>query len=175
MKRLLLILFTGMVLLTNTGFQQQADTSAKIKAVFLYNFTKYIEWPQSYREGNFVIAVYGSGSKTLVEELNKMAATKTVGSQKFEIKTITSLADVGKTNILFMPGDASFTMNDLLGKVKGKSVLLVTEKAGLAKQGSAINFVVQENKQKFELNKANAEKYDLKVSSNLLSLAIAVE
>jgi hypothetical protein len=62
-----------------------------------------------------------------------------------------------------------------MSKIRGKSTLIITEKPGLARQGAAINFVVQENKTKFELNKGNAEKYDLKVSSNLLSLAIVVD
>ena len=150
------------------------DTNAKIKAVFLYNFTKYIEWPKTYKEGNFIIGLYGINS-SLSAELNKMAATKSVGTQKFEIKTMSSLDGANKCHMLFIPSTSGGQFSEVVSKLKGQSTLIITEKPGLTKQGAAINFVVQDNKQKFELNKANAEKYDLKVSSNLASLAVVVE
>jgi hypothetical protein len=59
--------------------------------------------------------------------------------------------------------------------VKSKSTLIVTDKAGMAKKGAAINFIYADNKQKFELNKSNIEKYDLKVSQSLVKLSIEVE
>jgi hypothetical protein len=149
------------------------DTTSKIKAVFVYNFTKYIEWPSAYKTGNFVIGILGSSN--IFNELNNMAATKKAGSQTFEIKPFSNAAAISKCHILFVSQDYAASMKDVLAKIKGNSTLVVTEKPGLAKQGAAINFVVQDNKQKFELNKANAEKYDLKVSSNLESLAIKVD
>ena len=66
-------------------------------------------------------------------------------------------------------------IKEITAKVKGYSTLIVAEKAGCAKLGAAINFVIQENKQRFELNKANAEKYNLKIGSSLAGLAILVE
>ena len=63
----------------------------------------------------------------------------------------------------------------VIAKVKGKSTLVVTDKSGMAKQGASINFVSIDNKQKFELNKSNLAKMDLKVSSSLVQLAIVVE
>jgi len=176
MRRTLLLVIAFLCISSGFSFQQPVrdDTNARMKAAFLYNFTKYIEWPEAYREGNFVIAVYGS-SPSLLTELRNMTSTKSLGSQKFEIKSVSSLEAVGKSHILFIPQETSYTINEVTGKLKGKSTLLVTEKSGMAKLGAAINFVVIENKQKFELNKSNAEKYNLKVSSNLLSLAIPVD
>lgn len=176
MKNKLLLIAALLCISVSFSFQQPAkdDTNARVKAVFLYSFTKYIEWPDTYKEGNFVITVYG-GSTSLINELKAITSTKTLGSQKFEIKSASSIDAIGKTNILVIPQEANYKINDILARLKGKSTLLVTEKSGMAKQGSAINFVVVENKQKFELNKSNAEKYNLKVSSNLISLAITVE
>lgn len=153
---------------------QQEDTNARIKAMFLYNFTKYIEWPAAYKEGNFVIGILGNNS-TLLAELNKMASQKMAGNQKLEIRSLSSVEGASKCHIVYIQPDKGGELPDVLSKVKGKSALVITEKPGLAKQGAAINFVVQENKQKFELNKSNAEKYNLKVSSNLASLAIVVD
>lgn len=156
------------------GVDQSAEVNAKIKAIYIYNFTKYIEWPTSYREGNFVIAIVGSNS-ALLNELSKMANSKTVGNQKFEIRNISSCNITDKYNIVYVSSDNSGQLTDVLDKVKGKSTLIVTDKPGLAKQGSGINFFIDGNKQKIELNKANIEKYKLKVASTLVEMAIAVK
>ena len=154
--------------------QDPNNSNTKIKATFIYNFTKYIDWPEKYKEGNFVIGVLGATS--FYNDLTALLTKKSVGKQIFEIKSFTNVESIsGNCHILFIPIVNSGMMPDVLKKMKGKSTLIVTEKSGLAKQGSGINFVVDNNKQRFELNKANIEKYDLKVSSTLASLAIPVE
>ena len=158
---------------SKTTYNQEIDTNAKIKAMFVYNFTKYIEWPQSYKQGNFIIGVLGNSP--IFAELSNMANAKKAGAQSFEIKNFTSPASISKCHMLIIASDITTGFNDALSKLKDHNTLIITEKAGLTKQGSAINFVVQNNKQAFELNKANAEKYDLKVSSNLMALAIVIE
>ena len=154
--------------------QDPNNSNSKIKATFIYNFTKYIDWPEKYKEGNFVIGVLGT--TPFYNDLTALLTKKSVGKQIFEIKSFTNVESIsGNCHILFIPIVNSGMMPDVLKKMKGKSTLIVTEKSGLAKQGSGINFVVDNNKQRFELNKANIEKYDLKVSSTLASLAIPVE
>ncbi len=151
-------------------YLQKDDTNARIKAVYLYNFTRYFEWPANMREGNFVICVMGT-NPGLSSELTKMAQQKMVGKQKIEIKNITSLSDAGKCNILYLLGDNSSQVKDAMSMFKGKGTLVVTDKNGMAKAGAVINFVVHENKQAFELNTASAQKSGLKVSTNLKDLA----
>ena len=154
--------------------QDPNSANSKIKATFIYNFTKYIDWPDKYKEGNFVIGVIGANA--FYNELTGLLQKKTVGNQKFEIKSFTSEDAVsGFCHIIFIPAENSSMLPEVLKKTKGKSTLIVTEKSGLAKQGSAINFIIENNKQRFELNKNNVEKYNLKISSTLSALAIAVE
>ncbi len=154
--------------------QEPNTGNSKIKATFIYNFTKYIAWPDKYKEGNFVIGVVGTTS--FYNDLTALLSTKTVGSQKFEIKSYSSVdAVTGTCHILFIPAENSSVLPDVIKKMKGKSTLIITEKSGLAKQGSAINFIVDNNKQRFEMNRTNIEKYSLKVSTTLTALAIAVE
>ncbi len=153
---------------------QGEEANAKIKAIYIYNFTKYIEWPQDYKTGNFVVGVLGSNS-SLLGELNKMASAKTVGTQKFEIKNIASAADASACHIVYILNDKSSLLADVVGKVKGKSALIVTDKEGLASKGAGINFVIVENKQKIELNKSNIERYKLKVAEQLVSMAVPVK
>jgi hypothetical protein len=149
------------------------DPNSKIKVIFLYNFTKYIEWPVEYKTGDFVIGVLGV--TLLMPELDNLSKTKMIGSQKCVIKYYNQVKDIQKCHMLFIPTDKSEDMESILKQVKGMNTLIITEKAGYAKKGAAINFVSVDNKQKFELNKANVGKYGLKVSSTLLSLGIIVD
>ncbi len=172
LKRLLIVLF-----LATFGFQSKAqlpDPVSKIKVMFLYNFTKYIEWPQEYKQGEFVIGILGGGADNLKKELEKLALTKKAGIQNIVIKTYSSVSEIEKCHLLFIPEAKSGLLDDATAKCKKTSTLIVTEKEGLTKKGSAINFVVKDNKQNFELNKGNIERYNLNVSSSLLSLAIQV-
>ena len=164
-----------LLLILNSGFKMNGniDTNAKIKAVFIYNFTKYIEWPQAYKEGEFTIGIIGE--TPLYSELIKMTETKKVANQTLEVKKFTSPNDVTKCHILYVSRDKSQSLNDVIKKVKNNSTLLVTEENGLVDKGSGINFIIKDNRQKFELNKSNVEKYKLKVSSNLEALAFTVK
>ena len=173
MNKTFRIVISFVIIFLSTVTRGADDTTSKVKAVFVYNFTKYIEWPTAYKQGNFVIGILGSSP--IFNELNNMALTKKAGTQPFEIKTFNNTGSISKCHILYVSKDYATIMKDILAKIKGNNTLIVTEKPGLAKQGSAINFVAKDNKQKFELNKANAEKYDLKVSSNLESLGIKIE
>lgn len=110
-----------------------------------------------------------------MNELSKMADSKTVGSQKLEIKNISSCTTTDKYNIIYVLPDNSAQLTDVINKLKGKSTLIVTDKVGLAKQGAGINFFIDGPKTKIELNKTNIEKYKLKVASTLVEMAIAVK
>lgn len=161
-------------LLLGFGFQPTYDTSAKIKAVFLYNFTRYFEWPDNMEKGNFLIQIVGS-NKSLMDELAKMATVKKVDDRKIEIKSNEKLDLNSIPNMLFLLPESSSALKDISSKLKGKGTLIITENKGLTKVGSAINFVVVDNKQKFEYNKSNAVKAGLDPSEEFKTLAVNIE
>lgn len=162
------------VIASGFSFRDNVDTNAKIKAVFLYNFTRYFEWPDAKKSGNFQIQVVGTNAN-LIKELNEVAIKKQVGNQKIELIN-TPIFDGSKPpHMLFLLPDASKALPDAITKLKGKGTLIISEKEGAAKTGSAINFVVIDNKQKFEYSKNSAVKAGLKTSEDFKSLAIAVD
>jgi len=152
---------------------QKVDTNAKIKAVFIYNFTKYIEWPSDYQSGEFTIGILGE-NEALYQELTKMSKVKKVANQSFSIKKYDNLNEVKSPHILYIPEDSSSMLARAVSKLKGKSTLIVTEEPGLAKKGSSINFIVEGNRQKFELNKQTTKSHNLKIASTLENLAVIV-
>jgi len=158
------------------SFQQQQsfDPNTKVKAVFLYNFTKYFEWPDKMKSGNFIIQVIGSNS-SLNQELTKMTSTKQKGNQKLELIISSALEPGLKPHIVYLLVESSDLLKDANSKYKGSGTLIITEKPGLAKQGAAINFVVADSKLAFEYNENNAKKAGLKTGDGLNSKAIVID
>ena len=105
---------------SSLSFQQTQtfDPNAKVKAVFLYNFTRYFEWPNKMKSGNFIIHIVGGANTPLNQELNKMATSKQVGNQKLEIKNSTNLDASAQPHIIFILNEASEQLKDIISKSK---------------------------------------------------------
>ena len=155
-------------------FQQQPnnyDTNAKIKAVFIYSFTRYFEWPDKKKEGNFVIYVVGKNDH-LITELKGLASKKKVGNQDIEIKNSASFDAATSAHIIYLLPEASKSISDVSSKSKGKATLVLGEALNGCKSGASINFLVIESKLKFEYSKNNAIKSGLKTNEDFKALAI---
>ncbi len=142
------------------------------KALFMYNFTKNIEWPVDMRQGDFIIAVYGDSP--VIGELEKVAASKKVGQQNIVVKKVDQVGTIDKCHILYLPTGKSSDFTSVLSKIEGKPILLVTDKDGLAQQGACINYVVVGGKLNFEINKARFQKQSLQMASSLANLGIVI-
>jgi hypothetical protein len=146
--------------------------SEKFKALFMYNFTKYIEWPASVRQGDFVIGILGTSP--MAKELEIIAGKQKVGSQNIIVKTYNSIDEIENCHILYVPSGKSASLAQIIEKLSGKSVLVVTDKEGLATQGACINYIKDGDRIKYELNKKNIEKRGMVVNSSLVTLGIPV-
>ena len=146
------------------------DLNAKYKAVFIKNFTKHVEWPPEKKNGNFIIGIFGQYPQ-LIKELKRMAETKKVGTQDMVIQIYPSVSAINSCHILYIAPNQSAQLPRVINKVRRNNTLLITDKAGLAKQGAGINFIFIQKRLRFELNTANVKKSSLKVSGQLLTLA----
>jgi len=174
MRKLIFLFIAFLTLSTDIveyPYLQKFDPQAKERSYYLYNFTKNFEWPN--KEGNFIITVIGE-NQGLVAELTNLAKTRMVGSQKIEIQNHPSIKEAEKANVIFITPDKSHFLADAIAKFKGKGTLIVTEKPGLIKVGAAINFIIEDSKTKFELNKSAATKAGLNISSSLEKMAKSV-
>lgn len=169
-KTVLISLILSMVFLNVKVSAQSLDY--RFHSIFIYNFTKYIQWPASHQSADFIIGVYGNSP--ISEELEKITSNKSVGTQKIVIKRFRNLSEIADCHILFVPSNGSNNFEALQDKLRGKSTLVITEKSGLIEKGSCINFVLQDNKWKFQLNESAAQNAGLKVSKELAQMAIAV-
>lgn len=168
------IVFSLLSVFIFSSFKQDYDINAKIKAVYIYNLTRYFEWPANTKSGNFIIQIVGNAS-ALIKELNEnVVSKKTIGGQKVEIVNSDKIDKNKIPQVLYITPEYSANLKSYASLLKNKGTLLITEQEGAAKTYAVVNFVVIESKQKFEYNKQNAAKYGLKASEDIKNLASAV-
>jgi hypothetical protein len=139
--------------------------------LFIYSFTRYVQWPETYTQGDFEILVLGD--TPLLDEL-KVLATKKVGERAIKVIKISGVSEIRKCNMLFVPADKSDKIAEIMQKIDTQSVLLMTEQPGLGAQGSCINFITKDGRLAFELNQAAFTKRNLKASNELTRLATMI-
>lgn len=150
-----------------------AQTAAyQLHSVFIYSFTRYVQWPDERNTGDFRILVLGDSP--IAAELRKMAEQKKVGSRNIRVDETTQISGNETTHILFISAGKSALLPDVLAKLPAKGVLIVTEQAGLGAKGSAINFLMKDGKLAFELNQAALSRQGLKASTELIRLAVVI-
>lgn len=156
------------VLFLSTGFKA-ADTY-KYKSIFIYNFTKYIKWPG---EPSIIQIGLVSDNPKVAETFNLMAEKKSSPNRGIEIIKFDASDDLPDgLEVIFIAKDKSDKLPAISGHYQGKNTLIVTESEGALQKGSCINFILKDDKLKFELKESHLEEAELKASKKLLSLAI---
>ena len=145
-----------------------------IKAAFLYNFAKYVEWPASAFDSSnrFVIGIVGHDS--LGGALDSAMEGKIIGDRRILVKHLRWDQDLSKCQVLFVPSSESGSYSKLEA-VKHSQVLVVGESSNFARNLGIINFIVESSKVGFEINAKRAQNCGLKISSKLLTLAKEVD
>ena len=166
MKRVLLV-FGIMVFFSSTNLNAQVEL-LQAKAKFIYNFTKFFEWPMEERTGDFIIGVLGSSN--MYNELNKFATGKKVTYQNIVVKKFKNADEVTNCHILFVSSYKSKDISGIESKT-GQYTLIISDFKGAINKGSAINFVLVGNKLKYDFSSANTLKYGLKFSSKIQEMA----
>lgn len=164
--------FLAIALLATTPSLAQERPLHEVYSMMMFNFLKYVQWPNNSATGNFTIGVVGNHN--VYNTLNAWYAGKTRGTQTYVIKKYSSAEDMGECDVIFIDRSKSGEFEAINNKIKGKGTLVITDKAGLGKKGSAINFLTIDNKLKFELNQRAVEESNLKISSSLTSMAIVI-
>lgn len=144
----------------------------EVYSMMVFNFTKYVQWPDHNESGEFVIGVIGNAN--VFNTLNAWYGGKARGSKTYVIKKFNSSDDVTDCHVIFIDRSKSGEFDAINEKVKGKGTLVITDKNGLGEKGSGINFKTMDNKLRFELNQKAIEASNLKVSGALSSMAILI-
>jgi hypothetical protein len=171
MKRIKALAIIALVAVSSSTFAQERPLH-EVYSMMVFNFVRYVQWPDHTTSGEFVIGVVGNGD--VYNTLNTWYGGKPRGTKTYVIKKFASANDVTDCHVVFIDKSKSGEFEDINNKVKGKGTLVITDKNGLGVKGSAINFKTVDNKLKFELNQKALDASNLKVSGALSSMAILI-
>jgi len=148
---------------------QDAGLEYRVKAAYLFNFTKFVEWPEAAFTGgrSFSFSICVAGRNPFGPALTATLVGETAAGLPLAARVVSAGGAAG-CHVLFVP--ASVPAGPYLRGVGTSPVLTVGESPGFLAQGGAINFVVDDGRVRFEINQAAAERAQLRISSRLLQL-----
>lgn len=153
-------------------YSENSDYVQDIKAVFLYNFTKYIQWDEQTELSTFDIAVFGDSP--IIEPLQQIAAKKTVNKKRIQIKSIQNMDQIEDCRLLFIPETEQTRLDDIVKNIGNKTILTVSEINNSLSSGVMINFLVSNETIKFEINLMAMKQAGIHPDSEMLKLAVRI-
>ena len=171
MKTVKALIVAALMALSGSTFAQDRPLH-EVYSMMVFNFIKYIQWPDHDKAGEFVIGVVGNND--VYTTLSSWYGGKAKGNKTYVIKKFSSAAEVTDCQLVYIDRSKSGEFEAINNKLKGKGTLVITDKNGLGQKGSCINFKTVEDKLRFELNQQAVESSNLKVSSALSAMAILI-
>jgi hypothetical protein len=175
----LLITFLALLSFDSAGWAHaQTASEYEVKAAFLYNFAKFVEWPpEAFRndgEGDSALIVGIIGNDPFGGVIDQIINGKTINGRPMMIKRLMGNKNLRQCHILFIGSSENKRLPQIFESLKGASVLTISEMNLFNQQGGIINFVMESSRVRFEINAFAAEQAQLKISSKLLVLAKTV-
>lgn len=172
-----LLLLLGLVCGTHysgAADEPSASKEYQIKAAFLYSFTKFIEWsPQRFPAPDSPIVIGIVGKSPFGEELAKIIQNRKINGRGFTIKMVYSPVDLPSVHLLFVPmGEEIKLVEKTLDLIESPGTLTVGETDQFAALGGGITFVNEADKVRFTINREATDRAGIKISAQLLKLAV---
>lgn len=169
---LLLLLLILLVSVSGARAQANPPSEYQVKAAFLFNFAKFIDWPSNAFAGPqspFAICILGADpfGKTIDDAMER----KMIGDHPVVVQRAKDAADARRCQMVFVSASEKQRTAEIIGRLQGASVLIVGETERFADSGGTIELMLEQNHVRFAINTDAAETAGLKISSKLLALA----
>jgi serine phosphatase RsbU (regulator of sigma subunit) len=151
----------------------QKNSNEKKQALFIYNFFKYVEWPNTSQLKTFNVGVIGDDKNLVYDELIKISKTEKAQGLPIKIKQLSNLNNLDNIQLLFFDKDASLKFDKIYTTIGDKNILLVSK--GYPYGNSMINFVMDGSIVQYELSEPKCEAAGLKVKKILTLVAVKSE
>lgn len=143
----------------------------RLKAELIERFTRFIEWPAGKLEEETVFGICVFQSNPFGLALEEIVSSRRIKNRPADIQVIARVTEIEPCRVLFIPGAASDSLDKILLRTRGKPVLTVGDTAGFGERGVLINFYLEKENVRFEINEGAVRKSGLEMSSRLLKLA----
>jgi hypothetical protein len=150
----------------------QATDEYRVKAVFLYNFAKFVDWPpQAFKGPTDPIVIGVLGKNPFGDALVGTAAGKTMGGRGFQVREVTDAQQAAGCQILFITASERKRVPSLINQIGNAGILIVGETDSFTADGGVINFKIEGGSVRLQINVEAARRQQLHISAKLLSLA----
>jgi len=162
-------LICGAMLLLALTPARAAPQEYELKAAFIYQISRFVEWPPSPVAGAPLrLCVFGGNTfGTALDTIRN----KPVDERKMEVSLLDMNADIRECNMLFIAAPAEKHLERIAALSRGAGMLTIGDTQGFAQRGAMVNFFVENGKIRFEINLEASRRAGLKISSQLLKLA----
>jgi YfiR/HmsC-like len=172
-KVLLILLLLSLV--SQVADAEPQPSESELKAAFIYNFAKFVEWPPNAFAGPVApLQLCVLGNNPLRADLQNIVADNSIASRHLQVRRVEVL-EIRGCHVLFVGTAENYRVQQALQAARGGSILTIGDTPGFLDQGGMINFVFDENRIRFEVNLKAAQGAQLRLSSKLLSLAKLVQ
>jgi hypothetical protein len=154
--------------------QQSSPTEYEVKAAYLYNFGKFVEWPAKVTAASELFSICVLGEDPFGASFDATIASESINGKKVVVKRIAKPQDAVSCRILFISSSEESRLKEILAALDDTSVLTVSDISQFTRRGGMIRFVMEANRVRFEVNLTTAEHAGLTLSSQLLKVAISV-
>lgn len=162
-------------ILTSIVHAQSTPTEYQVKAAYLYNFAKFVEWPPGAMSSDSPFNICVLGHDPFDPTFGAGIAGESIKGKSVAIKRIRRAQDAAGCQILFISTSEEARVKEILDVLDKMSVLTVSDMPQFTRRGGMIQFVTEENRVRFEVNLTSAERTGLTLSSQLLKVAIGVK
>jgi hypothetical protein len=155
--------------------QKSSPTENEVKSAYLYNFGKFVEWPPKVSSVGEFFTVCVLGDETFGSTLETTIDRESIDGKKVLVKRVARPQDAVSCRILFISSSQQGHVKEILAELDNTSVLTVSDMPEFTRRGGMIQFVVEANRVRFEVNLTSAERSGLTLSSQLLKVAVNVK
>jgi len=157
----------------------RADTAAvsedQVKAAYLYNFVKFIEWPrESFASDSAPLRICVLGRESVSSILHDITKGKMLNGRSIQVENPAQVSQASPCQVVFITGD-NRDSRGTLERLRGLSIVTVGEHDRFLEAGGVINFAIEHERVRFEINAGVARRARLKISAQLLSVAKSVK
>jgi len=171
----ILIVVLGQAIASPLSYcQNQTYAEYDLKAAFIYNFTKFIEWPNENKNNKPAMIVGIIGKDPFGPSISSIGG-KNVRGKKLIIKDIEYLDNIRECDVLFIAASEKHRLKNILKYLVAKPILTIADTETFGERGVIINLYIENDKVKFEINAEAARKAGLKINPNLMMLGKLVK
>jgi hypothetical protein len=161
----------GILNLLSYRTNAQTAREYEVKAIFLYNFVQFVEWPPSaFEDPSSPIRIGILGANPLGRTLEETVKNETVRNRKVVILQARQIDELKNCHMAFIARGEKGKLAEVISVVDSRPILTVSEVDGFLQMGGIVNFYLDGKKIRFEVNPETAQRQQLKISSELLAL-----